>query len=138
MVRKLLLIALAVAGLVLAVAYVRGRVCERLDVLYGFEDAAQLRQTLKAEVYYSIRFAQGGTNYVGVMVSASKYHPILLHTLFFHQAAPFYVFDGDGRKIDFSRNHNDDGAFHRRWSSIPYGSEKWRHGWVGLPEQVRE
>jgi len=107
-------------------------------VLYGFENAAQLRQTLKDDVYWSAHFSQGGTNYVGVMVSSPKFHPVLLRTLFFHQAAPFYVFDGDGKKIDFSRNHNDDGAFHRRWPSIPYGSENWRRGWVGLSEQVRE
>jgi len=64
--RRILLIALAVAGLVVSVAYVRSRVREELGVLCGFENVAQLRRALKADAYRLPDFQQDSVSYFGL------------------------------------------------------------------------
>jgi len=123
--RKILLIVLAVAGLV----GVRWQVRKELGVLYGFENAAQLRQTLKADAYCARDFAQDGTNYVGIMLWPTEYPAVLRHTQFFHQAAPVYIFERDGKKVDFTRNHNDDHAFFHRWTEMFPNAMRCGCGW---------
>lgn len=108
-----------IAGVVLSVAYICSRVCAELDVLYGFDNVHRLRQTLKEGAYYRpTSFTQDGKDYVGVMLRPAKFSELLKGTRLFHQAAPFYIFDSDGQKVDFTRNHNDDPSFWRRWPGL--------------------
>lgn len=122
--------ALVLTGLILSVAHIRGRVCEELDVLYGFKSVEQLQQTLKAEAYCLTNFTQDGKSFIGITLKPSRYSPVLMHTQFFHQAAPVYIFDSAGQRVGFSRNHNDDHLFIHRWPDLFPAIKNCGCGWV--------
>ena len=106
------------AGFVAGVTYVTRHVHDDLQVLCSFENQESLKETLKPDVYAVVGFSQGGQDYTGVRVDSHRVGLLLLHTRFFHQSAPYYIFDSNGRKVDFTRNYNDDHAFIHRWPGL--------------------
>ena len=116
--RVLVTCLLLFVGLVAVEACVIRSVRGDLNMLCGFENQESLKQALKPDTYAVAEFSQGGQDYIGVRIDSHRVGLLLLHTRFFHQSAPYYIFDRNGRKVDFTRNHNDDHAFIHRWPGL--------------------
>ena len=116
--RAVFICLLLFVGLVAVEACVIRSVRGDLNMLCGFENQESLKQALKPDTYAVAEFSQGGQDYIGVRIDSHRVGLLLLHTRFFHQSAPYYIFDRNGRKVDFTRNHNDDHAFIHRWPGL--------------------
>ncbi len=116
--RAVFIYLLLFVGFVSGVAYVTRSVRDDLHVLCSFENRESLKQALRPDTYAVAEFSQGGQDYIGVRVDSHRVSLLLFHTRFFHQSAPYYVFDSNGCKVDFTRNHNDDHAFIHRWPGL--------------------
>lgn len=113
----------------LGLALVAKCVHDDVRTLCGFEDQGRLKQWLRPDAYSAVAFSRDGRDYVGIRVDSYRVGWLLRATRFFHQSAPYYVFDHCGQRIDSSRNFNDDHDFIHRWPELFPAIKSCRCGW---------
>ena len=121
--KRLLLVTVAIAGEVVLFWGVACWVRHDTQWLASFDSLGELKASDVGGSVWETAFRQNGMDYVGVRYHRRKLPPRFVFFWLGPLSEPCLIFDGTGKRVDGSRNYNDDGLFVRRWPALFCGRQ---------------
>ena len=126
--RKFLSYSSVIVMVVVSIILLRAWCRHDTEWLKSFDTLTALQSSELSKSLVQKAFSQSGCKYVAVKYDVKKlpaccifrWHPL---------AEPYLIFGEDGKRVDYSRNYNDDHLFAHRWPSLFINVTDCRCGW---------